>query len=449
MEILKIKRSGLSIFHTGSLEPSQGSYDVPVALENDETYTDYTISMYVGYYVNGVLKKRKCETDSEGHYLIPGVAFLRSGIISISFLLETADKSQGLMTNALSYDVKHAPNVAVEVPPDQTWQELVKEWIEEISSKPTDEQVKKAVDDYIDEHGIETAGLTQEQIIALDNMFKVCVYIKEDVSSEYNAFKTAFGIGESGGDEPDTPINPTVTLTSITATYSGGDVLVGTDVDDLTGITVTGTYSDGSTKNIIDYTLSGTINEGSNIITVSYGDKTATFTVVGYVEETESTEPVYQLASPTTFDGTDYVDTGYDLFENDHDFTILLDFTSTTKGGCVMEYTIDASYALKVFLASGYFWDVYLHTKQIKDLHDASLGIKYVITHNVGNTDIDVQYVKDGTLTTKNLNSPGYLTLVGAKKSIILGKGFTGTIDDFKIYKRVLSQEEINTYLGV
>ena len=150
--------------------------------------------------------------------------------------------------------------------------------------KPTDEQVKKAVDDYIDEHGIETAGLTQEQINALDNMFKVCAYIKEDVSSEYNAFKTAFGIGESGGDEPDTPINPTVTLTSITATYSGGDVLVGTDVDDLTGITVTGTYSDGSTKNIIDYTLSGTINEGTNTITVSYSGKTTTITVVGVAE---------------------------------------------------------------------------------------------------------------------------------------------------------------------
>lgn len=131
--VMEIIREGLIITPTGSLEPSQGSYDVPVSLENDDTYTDYTISMYVGYYVNGVLKKRKCETDSEGHYLIPGIAFFRSGIISISFLLETADKSQGLMTNALSYEIKHAPNVVVETPPDPTWQELVKEWIQELA----------------------------------------------------------------------------------------------------------------------------------------------------------------------------------------------------------------------------------------------------------------------------------------------------------------------------
>lgn len=46
-----------------------------------------------------------------------------------------------------------------------------------------------------------TTGLTIEQITALDNMFKVCTYTK-DVSTEYSAFKIAFGIeGDSGGGE--------------------------------------------------------------------------------------------------------------------------------------------------------------------------------------------------------------------------------------------------------
>ena len=75
-----------------------------------------------------------------------------------------------------------------------------------------------------------------------------------------------------------------VTLTSISATYTGGDVAVGTDLTDLIGITVTGIYSDGSTSAITGYTLSGTIAEGSNTITVSYGGKTTTFTVTGVVE---------------------------------------------------------------------------------------------------------------------------------------------------------------------
>lgn len=114
------------------------------------------------------------------------------------------------------------------------------------------------------------SGLTTAQVNALDGMFKVAAYIKADVSAEYSAFKTAFGITE-----------PEKTLTSISATYSGGDVAVGTAVTDLTGIVVTAHYSDGTSATVTGYTLSGTIAEGSNNITVTYGGMTTTFTVTG------------------------------------------------------------------------------------------------------------------------------------------------------------------------
>ena len=80
---------------------------------------------------------------------------------------------------------------------------------------------------------------------------------------------------------------PEVTLTSISATYTGGNVAVGTAVTDLTGITVTAHYSDGSTAPVTGYTLSGEIAEGSNTITVSYGGKTTTFVVTGEAEAEE------------------------------------------------------------------------------------------------------------------------------------------------------------------
>ena len=89
-------------------------------------------------------------------------------------------------------------------------------------------------------------------------------------------------------DEPDEPVvpdDPEVTLTSISATYSGGDVAVGTALTSLTGIVVTATYSDGNTAPVTGYTLSGEIAEGSNTITVTYEGKTATFTVTGVAEE--------------------------------------------------------------------------------------------------------------------------------------------------------------------
>ena len=73
-----------------------------------------------------------------------------------------------------------------------------------------------------------------------------------------------------------------VKLTSISATYTGGDVVTGTALSSLQGINVTATYSDGSTSSVTGYTLSGSITEGNNTITVTYEGLTTTFTVVGF-----------------------------------------------------------------------------------------------------------------------------------------------------------------------
>ena len=84
-----------------------------------------------------------------------------------------------------------------------------------------------------------------------------------------------------------------ITLTGITAAYSGGTVAAGTTLDQLTGITVTATYSDGSTATLAagDYTLSGTLTAGQdNTVTVTYQGKTATFTVTVEAEQATETE---------------------------------------------------------------------------------------------------------------------------------------------------------------
>lgn len=93
-----------------------------------------------------------------------------------------------------------------------------------------------------------------------------------------------------------------VTLSGITATYTGGNVTVGTALTDLTEIVVTAQYSDGSTAPITDYTLSGSISTvGNNTITVSYGGLSTTFTVVGI--EAESSVPNVVL-NTNVFDKT-------------------------------------------------------------------------------------------------------------------------------------------------
>ena len=110
------------------------------------------------------------------------------------------------------------------------------------------------------------------------------------------------GLTGSGGEAPEEPDQPEKTLVSISAAYSGGEVAVGMALTELDGITVTATYSDGSTAVVAGYTLSGEIAEGSNTITVSYGGKTATVTVVGVASGGEDSVKVYGVGLPWVAD---------------------------------------------------------------------------------------------------------------------------------------------------
>lgn len=69
-------------------------------------------------------------------------------------------------------------------------------------------------------------------------------------------------------------------LVSISASYSGGTVRAGTGLDSLrSDLTVIATYRDSTTETVTGYTLNGTLTEGTQTVTVSYGGKTTTFTV--------------------------------------------------------------------------------------------------------------------------------------------------------------------------
>ena len=72
-----------------------------------------------------------------------------------------------------------------------------------------------------------------------------------------------------------------ITVLSISATYTqSGTVPAGTSLDDLRdNLVVMASFSDGTTSAVSDYTLSGTLEIGTNVITVRYMGKTDTFNV--------------------------------------------------------------------------------------------------------------------------------------------------------------------------
>ena len=86
---------------------------------------------------------------------------------------------------------------------------------------------------------------------------------------------------------------PSVTLNSISVSYTGGQVEVGTPISSL-NIVVKAWYSNDTSEVITDYAITeGNIVEGENIIEVTYQEKIATFKVTGYTTSINTLQVVY------------------------------------------------------------------------------------------------------------------------------------------------------------
>lgn len=121
-----------------------------------------------------------------------------------------------------------------------------------------------------------TYAMMGHQVFPAGSDGKIFIQNASDNIDVYGVAKPA-----SGGE---------VTLSSISASYTGGTVAAGTTLDQLkNNLTVTAHYSDGSTATITDYSLSGTLTAGqTNVITVTYQGKTTTFNVTVEAEGSEN-----------------------------------------------------------------------------------------------------------------------------------------------------------------
>lgn len=156
-------------------------------------------------------------------------------------------------------------------------------------------------------------GLSKEAIDKLEEVGNYLAYITADGGAKWTKLISILR-GSSSGGSGEGSGETEKTLSSISATYTGGEVATGTALSDLTGITVTATYSDGTTSNVTGYTLSGEILDGENTITVTYGGKTTTFTVTGIVEsgggDTTAELPTDGLVSYFDFRTCEYNNAG-------------------------------------------------------------------------------------------------------------------------------------------
>lgn len=112
------------------------------------------------------------------------------------------------------------------------------------------------------------SGVTESIKAALLQLAEKVAYIDENGQDYYDALQAA--------------LYPPADLVSISAEYTQVGTIYDTDtLDDLKpNLVVTAHMSDSTIRAVTNYTLSGTLTEGTSVITVNYGGKSTTFNVV-------------------------------------------------------------------------------------------------------------------------------------------------------------------------
>lgn len=310
------------------------------------------------------------------------------------------------------------------------------------------EEVRQAIHDSIQEcYTDATGGFSNEVKSALETLLANVAYKGNDPTGR--TYLTALH----------NAMYPPVNLVSISAVYTQSGTVYNTDsLDSLKAdLVVTAHYDDYSTETVTSYVLSGTLTEGTSVITVSYGGKTTTFSV------TVTRDPyVYKLPSEFVSDAANYIDTGVEL-ESGSVYSVLLDYTVTSLLSSVhyifgnKQADSNVYSALQVTSTQGaHMWGVGIGYSAGSGLVTAGGRYKAVAVAEVDNAKWTIT-LKDVSAGTTNTYTNTYTVPALANgKAIFIGNGeggssntgFVGTVHDFKIIDRALTSEEITAYLN-
>jgi len=247
-------------------------------------------------------------------------------------------------------------------------------------------------------------------------------------------------------------------LSSITAVYTQSGTVYDTDsLDSLkSDLVVTANYEDGTSAMVSDYTLSGTLAEGTSTITVSYGGKTATFNVMVTVDE----GIIYQLQN-RTFANDGGVNTGLLLLGQDRSFTILCDADfagqqsstiwvlmkcmnpTSPYAGLSIQRTDPTANILTVQWMTG--------KKNINLANSYTGNVKIALTHDISSGTM-TYYVKVGSNSVvSDTIASAYQTIttnVAVGGNLSGTQVWNGTINDFAIYDHVLDSTDIDEFMA-
>lgn len=265
----------------------------------------------------------------------------------------------------------------------------------------------------------------------------------------------------------------TLSATELTFTGIGAQTLVATVEPEDTTDKVVWTTSDSSVA-IVDNGIITTVFNGSAIITATCGDYSASCNVfVSGIEDPVEPEPdetiLYSLPAVTTFDGTNYIDTGICPLATDTPFTIFIDWTHTGESEFVGSKYVVAHCMTETNPYPGIVLQ-YGPTGLISEFRQGSnisSNSQGALIENTALERAKIVYRKqaDGTITISrcynengqihtNTKQVTYVAVpeelrLGCYRSNVGGTGrfAKGVMNDCKVYNYALSDEQVEEIL--
>ena len=282
-----------------------------------------------------------------------------------------------------------------------------------------------------------------------------------------------------------------ITALEVELAMDGGSGSGGSGGGEASAYTVVCTLGDATIDNNASavaagasYTATITANKGYELDTVTvlmggvdvtadvYADgvitiESVTGSVVISVKTVEASDILYQISTPTTFDGTNVIDTKVKLLDEDKDWSIVIDLSIANP----MSYQM-ASYIYRVFdsepnnvimgltcYSNGARYSFGLNTgvaigNTIWVGEKAGNTHKGVLTHTAGTTVAVANYYQTNVAgrseTGKDveINASAYPQYDITVELGAIGDGGAVNVNDFKIYNRVLTDDEISAYLN-
>lgn len=311
-------------------------------------------------------------------------------------------------------------------------------------------------------YGGEAIGWTTEQIDLFDSLLNYIPF-KDAVAGTIADLLVA-SLRKNSGGTTDEPVAEMYTITRTLENCTSSSEIASI----VEGVSHSETFAPND-----GYTLDGaeiTVTMGGADISSSYADGVLSIgSVTGNIEITvkakEMSYVLYELPQATTFDGTKAtcIDTGVALFDEDKDWSIVVDMETISGGqfslyGKIFSVNDNNNYPYLTAPVNNnprvyYFGSYATFGSSVWVGEKTGNTMKCVVTHiaesGVVNVCADMTDVAGKSHDNVTGTTP-VATFTALTDNVELGNrsGFSFKTNDFKIYSRVLTDDEISAYLA-